>query len=116
MADAIRKDFSLHRGEDRRIVVTLNADGAVTGWTSALYVRLKDDEAGDPLLTITGAISDAGSVSTPGVLTFTITEAQLLTLEKRGYFYTIKRTNSGYKRVLTYGIMRVLNDGEHEAA
>lgn len=114
MPDAIRQDFTLFRGEDRDIVVTMNADGSIAGWESALYIREQDTSSGSPLLAVDGSITDAGSVSAPGVLTFSITEADLLALEKRRYYYTVKRTNTGSKRVLVYGVINVFNDGEHE--
>jgi hypothetical protein len=114
--DAIRQDLQLFRGEDRSIVITMNANGSIAGWTSAIYIRESDTEEGTPLLTLAGSVSDPGSASTPGVLTHAVTEAQTLTLSKRRYYYTAKRTNSGSKRVIAYGIANVLNDGENAAA
>lgn len=114
MGDAIRQDFTLFRGEDRVITITMDANGSISGWTSQLYLRAKATEAGDPLLTLDGSVQTAGSSTTPGVLAFTITAAQSLALDAGRLYFAAKRTNAGYKRALVYGVATVKNDAEHE--
>lgn len=126
MPDATRQDFTVFRGEDRPIIITMNAVGSIAIWTSSLFVRDRSDAyvltrgqviaaygAGVPRITLVGTIIDPGSATTVGSFGYTLTDSLSLLLLKGSYDYTAKRTNAGASRVFTYGILNVLNDVEN---
>lgn len=94
--------------EDCAPVFTMDANGSIAGHTYSFTVK---DPEGVLIFRKTGAsitITNAGSATTPGVVTVTITEADTaLTIPDSYYDWELWRTNVGIEARLGYGPLEV---------
>lgn len=104
------QDFDYKRGDTKAIRFTCDENGSISGFTVTFTVRRTVKQSDPPVWALTGTIEDAGSISTPGVITVTPTLVQSLELDLRSYHYSLKRTNVGFEKTLQYGVMRVTSD------
>lgn len=109
---AKEKDFTIHRGDDLYLEITMETPGTVAGWTTQFYMRKKHT---DPAiaLSVPGAVVDPGSPTTVGVFQVILRQADILTLEAKPYVFAFRRIDPDTCTTLTYGKAQLLPDVEH---
>jgi len=112
---AIVQDFTIYRGTAPQLVFTRTVNGSIAGQNIRFGVRRKRTDPGPLLLDLLASITDAGSVSTPGVVTVSLTEAQTLAFAAGAYAYSLERTDAGLVNIWTIGKMTVELDVRNPA-
>lgn len=119
---ASQVDFLIYRGDAPRVTFVMTTNGSVSGWETELNIRLKETTPDPTVLTLDGAILDAGSPTTPGKFTVDFTEAQTLAFAAgilgagKPYAYSFKRVNTDEGDTLTKGTMFVEYDVKNKKA
>jgi hypothetical protein len=107
---ATSQNAVLYRGTSVQLRWVMKSNGSVSGWTVRLSIR---EHAKDPdplVIDAAASIEDAGSVSTPGVFSVSLSKGQTLGLSARKYAYSLERTDSGAEDLLAIGVFDVRLD------
>lgn len=91
--------WSLAVGEDKSLVDTIDTDETVTSWTVVLYVYDTDNSV---LFQKTATMDNTAKTAT-----FSILAADTDGILTGPYTYQIRRTNSGFNTLLSYGQLSV---------
>src|SRR4051794_1726099 len=94
---SVQSNISFFQGEDLLLTFTMTPPTDISGWT--LSSTVKDKLGGTTQFTPTYAITDAGR----GVFTLTWTRAQTSALTPGDYVWDVRRTDSGFNKVLAHG-------------
>lgn len=104
-------DFSILRDCDYRIRMRMVTPpdpvevGNTDDWTVVFEVR--QTRGGEPVLSVTGALSFIPHANTLGVFDFTLNAEQTAALTDRTYFYAVRRTDTGFVDVFSRGLLHV---------
>jgi hypothetical protein len=104
---AVKQNFSMFRGCDYVLRVTLTGTGTIAGWLITFTMRLSPGSATALIEKTVGA----GIVITDPILReieITITDEDTIGLTPGKYAYDCKRMTSGAEGVLTYGTLTLL--------
>lgn len=112
---ATGQDFTLYRGEDKVVEVTIAGSGSIASWTFEASFRRSNREL-DAISPIVTKDSDSGITiesAEDRVVHITLTDDDTLLffdgLKERRYPWDLKRTNTGSESVLATGEVTVLN-------
>lgn len=109
------QECAIYRGDVTKLVFTGRSNGSVAGWTTELNLFENEYDAA-AALTVQGLVEDAGSVSTPGVFSVTISKAESLTLKPKRYFFSLKRVDVGSEKTVAEGGIWVRPDRKNALA
>lgn len=107
------QNVEIPRGDDRIIRVTLEENGSIENWAFTFAVRTSRNEgdATDAVIERSDgiAVSTAGDADTPGVIDITVTDTETLSLARRDYWWSLKRSDDGFETTLVQGELRMTN-------
>jgi len=104
---AENQDFSMFRGEDKVLEVTLVPAVVITGWALTFTLRLSTS---GPTALVEKTVAD-GIVITggaTGVFQVTLADTDTVSLTPGKYVFDCKRTDAGSETILVYGILTLL--------
>jgi hypothetical protein len=110
---AERANFEIYKGTSVvlrfQLVTPEPYPDYVTGWSTRLYVREKNNDA-NTILSVAGAISTVSNALKYGIFDVSLSAANttLLTDDKK-YAWSFRRTNAGFEDVLAYGEITARN-------
>lgn len=111
---AIRRNFSVFRGEDRLLIFRPDPLNIVpiTGWPLKLYMRDYAGKGTTPTLSATGVIVDADA----GVFTVLLVRSATILLSTKNYYYDVWKEEVDNNIVLVYGMCEVKPQARDAAA
>jgi len=108
------QDFTLYRGTDKIIRVSMTTNGDISGWKLEATIR-KAALSSTAILTKKSAnnggasdqleVTTAGTDTTPGVFLIKLLDTDTEALEPREYIWDAKRMDSGAEDVLSTGVI-----------
>jgi len=111
----VQQNFTIYRGTSPTLRFTRTLNGSISGATVRFSVRMTRDAADPLVLDVLGTVVDAGSVSTPGVVTVALTKANTQALSVRPYAFSLERVDTGQENLWTRGTMTVELDVRNAA-
>ena len=107
------QNVEIPRGDDRIIRVTLEENGSIENWSFTFAVRVSRYESDDtnPVIERSDgiAISTTGDADNPGVIDITVTDTETLSLARRDYWWSLKRSDDGFETTLVQGTLSMTN-------
>lgn len=99
------------RGDDYVLQFTVAGSGSISAWTFAFALRERrnEDDAITPALSLSSGSGVAIADAEERVVEVTLTDDQTLALDRRDYWGSLKRTNSGAESTLWQGTVTVVN-------
>lgn len=104
------------RGDTNIIRVTMDENGSVSGWNFGFGIRNRRSEPDSVSSVVTHntagvtiAVFDEGSDNTPAVIDITVEKAVTISLEERPYWWSLKRTDTGFDTTIVHGFWYSVN-------
>lgn len=104
---AFRNDFSMFRGVDKRVRVTLRPTTNITGYTFVMTWRVAPGTA-DPADLVKLNATFVHEDEEGGIFYVDVEDGDTTALTTRDYSFDIKRTNSGAEAILVWGTVSLL--------
>jgi hypothetical protein len=105
---AKKQNFSMFRGEDKILQVTLDPVLDISTWTLAFTVRLTPQSAGDAVIEKTMIDGITLSDPTHGIFQVALADADTVGLQVGKYAFDCKRINERAEAILVYGTLELL--------